>query len=67
MTDEFDRVYDAYKSCGDSCTHELARGVLTADLLGGDGLEVLAWSLPVIGITPGGAAAWIRGWREANE
>lgn len=30
-------VSDPYNRCEDSCHHDLAKGVLTAELLGGDG------------------------------
>jgi hypothetical protein len=31
-------VFDAYKSCETACSHDLARGVLVADLLREDGI-----------------------------
>ncbi len=32
-----DSVYDAYRTCEGSCTHDLARGVLISELLGREG------------------------------
>ena len=67
MTVEPVPVHDAYRSCEDDCTHDLAFGVLKSDLRDGDGPETPRWVLPIIGVTPAGAATWIREWREANE
>ena len=54
MTDEPERLYDAYRSCGNSCTHDLARGVLTSQLRGGDGPEKPVWDTVGMGL-----AAWV--------
>jgi hypothetical protein len=30
-------AFDPYRGCEDGCSHDLAKGVLTSELLGGDG------------------------------
>ena len=47
-------IHDPYGGCVESCTHDLARGVLTDDICGGDGpypsVFPLAASGPLAGL-----------------
>jgi hypothetical protein len=37
MEYELDHIDDPYRRCEDHCNHDLVRGILVSDLLGGDG------------------------------
>ena len=45
---------DPFAGCAESCTHDLAKGILVEDLLGGDGPHPPIWGQA----TPGG---WLIG------
>ncbi len=43
-----DQSRDPYRSCEKDCTHDLAKGVLTDELLSGDGPDIGRWTQPSV-------------------